>query len=197
MKAFIFSLLLSVATVGLNAGTFTDSSTGISFPDEVTFEDNGTSYTLDATGVATRKKFIVKVYSIAHYMQDPQKTSSQNAFDEILNSDKAKQFTMIWARSVDSKKIRDAYEDAFDQVLSKNEQRQMKSEINKFLNFFKGDSNKNDKYIFRWLPGGKLLVNINGRNVGEIDNQKFAKAVWEIWFNPKSVVSRNRLVSKM
>jgi Chalcone isomerase-like len=199
MKAFIFGLCLSATLFFTgNLSAITDSSTGFSFPDKVTVKDGDESYKLEATGVATRKKFIIKVYSIAHYMEDPKsKKSAKSAINEVLKSNKAKQFTMTWARAVDNKKIRGAYEDAFKQVFSKSEEQNMKPEIKKFLGFFRSDSKKNDKYILQWLPDGKLIVKINGKKAGEIDNNDFAKAVWEIWFNPKSVVDRDDLVSKI
>lgn len=199
MKTYFFSVFLSLSLfVTGYASAITDSSTGISFPDTVTIKDGGETYKLSATGVATRKKFVIKVYSIAHYMDGAKKKSNANAaINEILNSDKAKQLSMTWARSVDNKKIRGAYDDAFNQVFNKQERQNMKSEINTFLGFFKGDASKNDKYVFQWLPDGKLVVTLNGKKAGEIDNNDFAKAVWEIWFNPKSVVNRNDLVSKI
>lgn len=202
LKSLLFGVVVSLTTLVFvlplhAAGTFSDSSTGISFPTEVNISEGGNDYTLEATGVSTRKKFVIKVYSIAHYMENPPSGNSKQVISALLKSDNPKQFTMIWARAVESKKIKGAYEEALDDVFSSSERKQYNGEIKKFLGFFKNDSKKNDKYLLRWLPGGVLTVTINGRQVGEINNNDFARAVWKIWFGKKSPVDKARLVSRV
>ncbi|MEC7838689.1 MAG: chalcone isomerase family protein [Chlamydiota bacterium] len=183
-------------TSPLIAEEINDPATGISFPLEVSFEENGQSYTLEATGVATRKKLFAKVYSIAHYMQNPIQGSPDTVIAEVLDNDSiAKQLTMHWVRKVSPQKIQSAYESALETTLTPNERAAMQDEIDTFIGFFQSNSEVGDVYIFRWLPEGKLIIEINEKRAGEINNPAFARAVWEIWLGSNRVVKRNNLVS--
>lgn len=173
----------------------TDSATGQSFPDTVTVSVDGKDTTLTGTGVSTRKKFFVKVYSVAHYMQDP-KGSGNDLFDEILNSDKPKQLFLKWVRSASGKKVQDGYKESFDKVVSRG-QSNVQSDVDKYIGFFSKGVTEGNTHQMNWLPDGTIEVYINGNQVGSIKNKDFAKALWEIWFGRKSVVNRNQLVSRV
>lgn len=188
---FIISLFLLV-TLNLSAeNPILDSATGVSFPSEVTFDFNGKTYHLEATGVATRKKLFIKVYSIAHYLQDGGDIAA------ILQDNKAKQFTIKWVYDVSVEKIQNAYQEAFQNIFSAEEQAGLQPEINQFLSYFNHAAKKGDEYILRWIPGGTTEVIINGEKKGSIVNPTFAKGVWNIWFGPKSVVNVDNLTSNL
>src|SRR5512144_1156934 len=91
----------------------TEPSTGTEFEVRTVFPYGGTDYTQQLTGVAVRKKLVFKVYSMAHYMQDPPTTTEEGAFEAILKDGKAKQIVMTFVRDVDKQKIQDAYHDGF------------------------------------------------------------------------------------
>jgi len=195
-RIILAGLCLLLSTNGY-AGSIQDRNTGVSFPDEISISENGTTYTLQATGVSTRKKFFAKVYSIAHYLQDPQNASGNQAYDKVYDNEKAKQLTMIWVRSVDRNKIQDGFKDAFQKVMSRQEHARLQKEINQFIGFFNQNARDGDEYVIRWMPKGKIEVFLNGNKKGEIDNEAFASAVWDVWLGPKSAVNRSEMVSKM
>jgi hypothetical protein len=168
-----------------------DTVTGASFPSEVTFDFNGKSYHLEATGVATRKKLFIKVYSIAHYLQDGGDIAA------ILQDNKAKQFTIKWVYDVSVEKVQNAYREAFQNSFSTEELAKLQTEINQFLSYFTSEARRGDEYILRWIPGGITEVIINGEKKGDITNATFARGVWNIWFGSKSVVNKDNLVSLM
>jgi Chalcone isomerase-like len=198
LKAIIFSLLTctfcfsSLFLYGVE--DVRDNSTGESFPSEISFDDNGKSYKLEITGVATRKKFFVKVYSVAHYLQDANKAGADK-FAYILEDDKAKQLTIKWVHEASSGKIQDGYIESFKGTLSSEEYAALQSDINKYVQFFNQDARKGDEHVLRWLPGGDIEVIINGQKVGSITNSAFAKGLWSVWFGDKSVVNKNNLTS--
>lgn len=207
MKSF-FSLLCMITTLALVGNpthesppndthqSIEDTSTGVSFPKEVSFEENGKQVTLEATGVATRQKLFTKIYSVVHYLQDPSSKSQTALFEEILHNDsKAKQLTLHWVRAVNTKSIKEAYEEAIHKTMSEEERNNMSAEIATFLGFFKQDANVGDIYTFRWTPKGLLSFEINGNKIGKIDNIVFAKAIWSIWLGKQSVVNRAKLVA--
>lgn len=171
-----------------------DQSTGASFPDQVTISYKDKEHILKATGVATRKKFFVRVYSIAHYMEDSNTLpSGTDKFTAVLNSPKIKQLISKWDRSVNQKRVVDAYRESFKKTLSSSEYSALQTDIDTYLSYF-GSVNKGDNYTLTWFPDGMLTVEINGEEKGVIQNPQFARALWGIWVGPKSVVSRNELI---
>lgn len=183
----------------INAEEVKDSMTGVSFPSEVSFNEGSKSYQLKLTGVSTRQKFFLKIYSIASYIENPEFfNSDQDALNYILNETSlAKQLTMHWIRGIGVEKLREAYHEGIQKTLTQEQFQSLQKEINTFLNLFNKGSNAGDIYILRWLPKGKLTLDVNGQRIGEIVNTTFAKAVWEIWLGDHSVVKRDRLVSNL
>ncbi len=190
-------LSFTLCGVGNAQQTIQDSSTGELFPQEINFESKGQSIKLDATGVATRKKLIIKVYSIAHYIQDASSFSKTNFFQEVLKDGKAKQFTMKWVRNVPVDKVTEAYHDSFKNVLGGKETPKLTEEINTFISYFNQEAKKGDEYVLRWLPGGIIEVILNGKKAGSVEDVDFAKALWSIWFGENSVVNRDQLISQL
>lgn len=176
MKFFFLCMLASFSLYA----EMTDKATGLTFPEHVTFNFEGKDYQLTATGVATRKKFMFKVYSVAHYLQEGGQTK------EILNDHFAKQLTIKWARNVPASKIQEGYQESLGDT---------QGDAGKFISFFNQDAKAGDEYILRWIPEGNLEVLINGSEVGMIKNGAFAKRVWEIWFGSKNIVDKNALMS--
>src|SRR5690606_27252089 len=162
MRQWIFMLSLGLFSLGMTASqcsaqeTVSDRATGKSFPKTISFQVEGKEHILEATGVATRKKFFVKVYSIASYIEKPVEGSGDK-FAQILDSKKAKQLTSIWVRNVEQKKVRDGYSESFNSAVPSGQLSALKPDLDKFLSFF-GDVKANDKHALRWLPDGTLEV---------------------------------------
>lgn len=165
------------------------------FPPTVAFNANGQEYRLKETGATIRKKFFVKVYDVAHYLQEGTNLPGSNKFESILSIDKAKQLTLKWDRSVPAVKVQEGYHESFVKTLSETEQSQLRSQIDTFIGLFNRDVQKGDEHILRWIPGGTIEVSVNGNTVGSIANEAFAKGLWGIWLGKNSVVDRNALVS--
>ena len=196
MKVAIASLMLSMV-FGLSvhaADTVTDNATGTVFPSTVSFNAGGKDYQLQATGVSTRKKFFVKLYGVAHYLQGADKAAG-NKFQAIMDPTKAKQLTLKWVRDVPGDKVQEGYHDSFNKSLSQADAAQLKPQIDQYIGFFSAGVKKGDEQILRWTPGGRIDVIIDGKPAGSITNEAFAKALWGIWFGDHSVVDRDNLVS--
>lgn len=197
MKCYVLSALALTlsffASPSYAANEVTDKSTGISFPEHVTFIVNDKEYQLQATGVATRKKLVIKVYSIASYLQDGV-AAGQDKIQTILNDDYAKQLSIKWARDVPVAKIQEVYKESLGHSFP-SASAAVQSDINKFLSFYSQDAKKGDEHILRWAPGGIVEVSINGNKMGTISDVEFAKGLWSIWFGPHSVVDKDNLIS--
>lgn len=170
-------------------GDLVDTKTNVSFPSEVSFTFNGKQYDLRATGVATRKKFLVKVYSVAHYLQN----GASN--DQILQDDTAKQLTIKSVYDASVQKVQDGYRESFHKAFPGAEYAKNEKDIEKFISFFKTDMKKGDEVVIRWIPGGNVETLINGNLVGTITNKEFATGLWNIWFGPESIVKSEDLTT--
>ena len=176
--------------------TVEESSTGKSFPAEVSFNYDGADYTLSITGTTVRKKYIVaKVYGIAHYMQDAAKSSREEAFAAALSDEKAKQITMDFARNVEPDKIQGAYHDGFKKNATDAELKEIQAQVDQFVGYFDKEVKENEQYVLRWLPGGIVLTTVQGEEKPAITSTTFARVLWSIWLGKDSIVDRNKLVS--
>lgn len=171
-----------------------DTATGEVFPSDVQFTYEGKSYDLRATGVATRKKLIVKVYSVASYLQKDAKGA--DTLSKVMSADNAKQLTIKWVRDVPAAKIVETYRESFTTVLGDKSKAGIDQEVDKFLSFFTKDAAKGGELVLRWIPAGHVEVWIDGNKAGSIDSEIFAKALWSIWFGKKSVVNADQLLSQ-
>lgn len=189
------TLILSFFSLCLFAdSSVVDSATGEVFPSTVSFDFGGNHYDLQATGVATRKKFFVNIYSVAHYLQTGA-ISNADKIEQILQDNLAKQLTMKWVRAVNADKVQEGFQESFKNSLLPTDFRRLQNEISQFLQFFSRDVKKGDEHVLRWIPGGHIQVLINGKTAGEITNKDFAVGLWDIWFGSKGAVDRNQLIS--
>ncbi|MFA6916903.1 MAG: chalcone isomerase family protein [Parachlamydiales bacterium] len=189
-----FSVFFCMFSLSLCAqGTLTDSATGESFPKDISISYNGKQYDLTATGVATRKKLFIKVYSIASYLQKGAAQTKSDTLKAILNDNNAKQVTMKWQREVGVDKIQETYRESLQKSLP-NAQGQLKNDVGQFLSFFNQPVRKGDTTIIKWLPGGYIEVDFNGTKVGSVVNKDLAAGIWNVWFGEKSPVNRDNLL---
>lgn len=173
-----------------------ESSTGKSFPSAISVAVGGKSLPLSLTGTTVRKKIIVKVYAVAHYMQDPPTGKEADLYAAVLADGKAKQLTMEFVREVGKDQIRGAYRDGFEENASKDEMKTIAPLIDQFLGNFTTDVKENDVFIIRWLPGGIIQAQVQGVEKQAITNGTFARVLWSIWFGEDSIVDREDLVSR-
>ena len=161
-----------------NSDTIRDPTTNKNFPKFVTVEDNDSSYVLEATGILTRTKFFIKIYTVVHYLQNPVSGSQKSLFNQIFDDRNAKQLSFTWIYSVDAQRVQTTFLAAFQKNLSAEKQKALQHEIDQFLSYYSNGVNVNDTHNLRWLPGGLLEIEMNGELKGTFVNLEFAKAVW-------------------
>ena len=191
--------LISAAFLKLFAtADIEDVKTKLFFPSSLSFHQNEQSIDLELTGVTTREKLIVKVYSIAHYWQKPTVGSEGVVIKALFDDDtRTKEFMIQWVRNVSLKKVRESFYESFHEVLSRPQKNHLHPQIDHFLSLYDSDVEVNDKHLIRWEAGGKIQLVINDKLKGEINDLPFAKALWEIWLGDKCVVNRKELLSKI
>jgi len=177
--------------------TVQEPSTGKNFPAVVNYTKDGVDYPMSLTGVAVRKKFVFKVYGMAHYAQDPVKGPRDAALKAMLVDGKARQITMEFARDVDAGKIRDAYMDGFKDNATADEFTSIRPLVDQFVAFFSTDVRENQQFILRWLPGGVVIATVAGEEKPPVVSPVFARVLWSIWLGNDSIVDRDDLVSRI
>ncbi|MDP1834296.1 MAG: chalcone isomerase family protein [Chlamydiales bacterium] len=202
MKALATSLYVLCVFLGSSLfaeapSTIKDSVTGVTFPRQVSFAFGGQDINLQLTGLATRKEGAENLYSVAHYMKAADDVAAYDPVGSILDDSRAKQLTLKWVKTLPTGTVQKNFKVAFDKDLTADDQKKLQPEISQFLSFFDHDVKNGDEYVIRWLPGGFIMAYINNVYIGVIENDAFAKAVWEIWFGKNSVVDRDSLITLM
>jgi hypothetical protein len=197
MKKTRFALLFAFGTLtaAFSQEQVVEPSTGKKFPATVTIGSDQPALSL--TGVAVRKKFVFKVYGMAHYAQDPPSGAATDVFKALLSDGKAKQITMEFARDVDGEKIHDAYADGFKENATGEELAKIQPLVDQFVGYFAGGVKENQQFILRWLPGGVVKATICGEEKPTITNTTFARILWTIWLGEHSIVDRDDLISRV
>lgn len=190
-------MTLFLMAVGFGQETAKESSTGKSFPVVVTCTYNGADHALSLTGMTVRKKFLFKVYGMAHYMEEPPKANEEDALKAVMAEGKAKQITMDFARDVDAGKIKEAYADGFKENATADELKSIQPFVDQFTGYFTVEVKENQQFILRWLPGGVVIASIAGEDKPPITNTVFARVLWSIWFGTDSIVDREDLVERI
>jgi hypothetical protein len=190
------ALLFASASMLIAQETVKENSTGKSFPTTITVSHGGKTLQLALTGTTVRKKIVVKVYAIAHYMQDPPKGKESDVLAAVLTDGKAKQITMEFVREVGKEKIQGAYRDGFEENATKDELKAIAPLVEQFVGYFTTDVKENDIFIVRWLPGGVVQAQVQGTEKPAITNATFARILWSIWFGGDSIVDREDLISR-
>jgi hypothetical protein len=190
------ALLFASASLLVAQETVKENSTGKSFPTTITVSHGGKNLQLALTGTTVRKKIVVKVYAIAHYMQDPPKGKESDVLAAVLTDGKAKQITMEFVREVGKEKIQGAYRDGFEENATKDELKAIAPLVEQFVGYFTTDVKENDMFIVRWLPGGVVQAQVQGTEKPAITNATFARILWSIWFGEDSIVDREDLINR-
>lgn len=186
----IFCLITALATI-VGQEHFQDLNSGKTFPKEVTVAFHDKNYILSATGASTRKKFIVKVYSIASYIENP---STEKGIEQMFDPTKAKQLTQIFMQNIDKQKVTNVLNESLSKNISIEQKSTLKPVVNEFLSFYTSVKT-NDTHELRWFPGGVVELYINGNKAGSVTSEEFAVVLWKIWLGNNSIVNRNEMVS--
>ncbi|MGK5595482.1 MAG: chalcone isomerase family protein [Parachlamydiaceae bacterium] len=163
-----------------------------SFPLNVAITKDNQTFHMQLTGVAKRKKLFIHIYNVASYLDV--RADKNLLLEEIMNDRNAKQLVVKWVHDAGRKRIIKGYNESFLSDLSKNEYLELSNSIAQYLSFIT-DVRAGDEHIVRWLPGGMIETYINGEFIGTILDEKFAKALWGLWFNHEKTATQNSLLT--
>jgi chalcone isomerase-like protein len=178
----LFSIALLV--VPAIASAVVEPKSGTEYPDEITVGDGAQSVKLVATGVGLREKTFLKVdvYTIVSYIQENAELGDEAAMGIVsLNGPKRLQLDLRRGFS------RDKLIAAFIEGIEANydDLTGIAADMETFQGYFTRDAEENDKIIFHFCPAVGLTTELNGEEVGVIENVEFAQALWTVWFGEK------------
>jgi Chalcone isomerase-like len=170
--------------------------TGIAFPSEVRFSQDGEDHALRLTGTAARIKWFFKVYAIAHYLETRPGADALKVKD-VLADGPAKQMTIQYARNVPAEKITRVLREDFELNTTPSEYREIEPLVEQMTAYFVRPVKKGDVFVMRWLSGGRVYLELNGQKLGDARSELFARTLWAIWFGDHSVVDSQALMASV
>jgi hypothetical protein len=164
-----------------------EPSTGHSF--DTTKSVDGKRYAL--LGVGVRKKFIIKVYSMALYAEEDEakksyKAGAGEATSFVAGGGFGKVAVLHFARDVDAGKIRNAYEEGLSEELSDRAPADVKQGAQAFIAAFDKDLKEGQEIMLR-TAGKKIEINVAGSKKELPTSPTLSKAIWNIWLGPKPI----------
>ncbi|MSP59961.1 MAG: hypothetical protein EXR72_06400 [Myxococcales bacterium] len=201
LRTALLSSLCALPLAGtVRAETIAEPSTGHGFESPRSID--GKPYTLVGTGV--RKKFIIKVYAMAIYVEDAgaRKGFAAGRGDAqgfVMAGQFGKLGVLHFARSVDSSKIRDAFREGLEDELSDRAPADVRQAAEGFIAAFDRDMTEGQEIHIRTTGDGKIEASIAGQKRALGQNPKVARAIWGIWLGAKPISTdmRKTLVDRL
>lgn len=203
-KLFIVSIVLSISLISVAHANDSQFKTKDEkqFPHNIVVEHNNKQLDLFMTGLTIRRKYFLKIYSMAHYIeQQPDGLDSDISDDiiykNILQNNGAKQISMVFLRSLTAQQIQKSLRSGIELNTNKQEYLQILPQIEEFMHAIDEDVKKNDEFIIRWFPDGSVISIFQDKKISAIKNDRFARTLWLIWFGDHSVVDRKSLIKEL
>lgn len=200
----IISIVLSIILTSTVCADDHHSKTKVEkhFPANVVIEYNNEQLELSLTGLTIRKKFFLKIYSMAHYIeQKPGVTDSEisdeKIYKNILQQNVSKQISMVFMRALKAKQIQESLVSGIKLNTNEEEYIQILPQLEQFIRPISEDVKKNDEFILRWFPDSTIISIFQGQQISTIKDETFARALWSIWFGEHAVVDRSFLINQL
>lgn len=203
-KLFVKSILLSIACISVAHAdnSISETKDEKQFPHNIVIKYNNEQLDMFITGSTIRRKFFLKIYTMAHYIEQlPDvaglEISDINIYKNILQNNGIKQISMVFLRKLSAEQIQNSLRSGIR--LNSNEADYLKilPQVEEFTQSIYADVKKNDEFIIRWLPDGSVISFFQGEQINSIKNMKFAEILWSIWFGDFSVVDRKALIGEL
>jgi hypothetical protein len=170
MRRLILATALSFVAVTASAATVA----GANIEDTVTVAGQK----LVLNGAALRKKFVVKVYVGALYLQQ-----KQNNAAAILTADAPRRQVMHFLYDVDKGKMAEAWSEGLRDN-TPNASAEVKTAF-KTLSTWMEDMKEGQRIVITYAPGTGTTVEVNGKNKGTLGGKAVADAILNTWVGPK------------
>lgn len=180
---------------------------GETFQNNIVIEHNNEQLNMSLTGLTTRKKFFLNIYSMAHYIeQKPNAAVESNSitnntpeeiYSSILHDKTSKQISMIFLRSLKAKQVQKSLRASIKSNTTDEVYSQILPQVEAFMRAIYSDVKKNDEFVIRWFPDGNVVALYAGQQISSIESEQLGRALWLIWFGEDSVIDRKSLIYKL
>jgi hypothetical protein len=148
---------------------------GVSLPDTTTVA--GT--TLKLNGMGIRKKLFIKVYVGGLYVKAPVHDAAA-----IVAADEPRQMVMHFLyKEVEAVKLTDAWREGFAGN-SASTLPALKERLDTFCSWWPA-MKSGERAVITYAPGEGTTLEINGKKLGTIPGQDFARALFAVWLGDK------------
>ena len=152
------------------------SSRGVHFEDEMTLA--GKQLTLHGIGLL-KWKYVVKVYLVGLYKP------SWVPVDQVLE-DVPKRLEYYFFVDMKASDFQDTGFQLMAQNVGEEKARSLMQELEIFNSFYR-DVKAGQRYVFSYLPGHGLEMELDGEVLGKVASAEFAAAYMSIWLGPMPV----------
>ncbi len=200
VKSFVLAfILISVAHAGDSVSETRDEK---QFPHNIVIEYNNEQLDLFMTGLTIRRKFFLKIYSMAHYIEHLPNVagsdiSDDNIYKSILQNNGIKQISMVFMRKLSAEQIQNSLRSGMQLNSSEADYLKILPQVEEFMQAIHANVKKNDEFVIRWYPDGSVISIFQGTQISSIKSVKFAETLWAIWFGDFSVVDRKALIEEL
>lgn len=165
-------IALAIAASALTAGAATVA--GVNVADSVTVNNQK----LVLNGAALRKKFVVKVYVGALYLQGKQSNAAS-----IIAADAPRRQVMHFLYDVDKEKMVEAWTDGLKDN-TPNASPEVKTAFSTLSSWME-DMKAGQTIVVTYVPGIGTTVEVNGKSKGTLGGKAVSDAILNTWVGPK------------
>jgi len=197
--------LVALTVVWLQGAEVREESTGIKFPELRRVAHDGTDIEMTCLGVGVRKKFIVKVYGLAFYVEqqyrselkaqwqakypEVKKLQNQKSFyQQLLSGAYTRRFEMRFVRDVDAETIRDSFRDSLEANMPELKRNTaLQKAMEEFLGWFQPEVKENEALILNIFADGTVEAFHNSTRLGSMTHAALAQGVTAIWLGEECI----------
>lgn len=168
---------------------FAGKGTELSFPRDLSFEGpRDRPVVLRALGSGVRKKMMFTLYEGVAYAQVGSVLGSVPARGYI-EGDFTKHISMTFVRDVDSRVMREAYDQGISRALDERTwSPELQVDLDRFLGQIPDRSMREGETVeVTWVPGWGLYLKYADQTFPPIDNTELARLFWTVWFGDEPV----------
>jgi len=171
-RYFVGLLLLLIC-----AGAVAKKVAGVEFPAQITVENH---QKLVLSGAGVRTKYFFNIYACALYV--PHGTDKNSVFA----ADSRKRLIMhITYKEVSGDKLKNGFVEGIE-ANHKTRLPELKTRMDHFNTLF-STVHRGDEIILDFIPGKGVQVSAQGKVLGAVAGDDFAKAVLDIWLGPNPI----------
>lgn len=178
-------------------GDVANTENGSLYPASVVVEYNNEQLDLSLSGSTIRKKFFLKIYSIAHYLEHRVDVPRDDIYQNILQHKGAKQISMKFMRALYAEQVKKSLISGIKLNTNNEQYLHIQPYVDQFMQAISEDVKRDDEFTIRWFADGTLVSIYQGQEISTIKSEEFAKTLWSIWFSKHSVVDRKTLVQQL